>query len=228
MYFITGDKHGDFRHIERFCRTDTSKDDVMIILGDAGINYYQNTRDRSLKQRLENLPITLFCIHGNHEIRPQNISTYHEKLRNGGRVLVEDEYPSLLFAIDGEIYDLGGRQCIVIGGAYSVDKFYRLERGWGWWQDEQPSEAIKQYVEKQLADTGNKIDVVLSHTCPRRYEPTEVFLSFIDQSSVDKSTEAWLDTIEERIFYDKWCCGHYHTQKTVDRVQFLFESIIRF
>lgn len=228
MYFITGDTHGDFRHIERFCSSDTSKGDVIIILGDAGINHYKNTRDSLLKQRLESLPITLFCLYGNHEIRPQNIPAYHEKIWNGGRVLTEDEYPSILFAIDGEIYDLGGRQCIVIGGAYSVDKFYRLAKGWGWWDDEQPSETIKQYVEKQLAGNGNRVDIVLSHTCPLKYEPKEVFLSFIDQSSVDKSTEAWLDIIEERISYDKWYCGHYHTQKTVDKVQFLFGSILRF
>ena len=228
MYFITGDTHGDFSRIMRFCGSDTSKEDVIIVLGDAGINYHKDLKDYILKQRLENLPITMFCLHGNHEIRPQNIPAYHEKIWNGGRVLVEDDYPSILFAIDGEIYNLNGRQCIAIGGAYSVDKFLRLERGWGWWKDEQPSEAIKQYVEKQLADNGNRVDIVLSHTAPLKYEPREAFLSFIDEASVDKSTEAWLDTIEERISYDKWYCGHYHTQKTVDKVQFLFESILRF
>ena len=228
MYFITGDTHGAFSRIMRFCGSDTSKEDVMIVLGDAGINYHKDLKDYILKQRLESLPITMFCLHGNHEIRPQNIPTYHEKIWNGGRVLVEDDYPSILFAIDGEIYNLDGRQCIAIGGAYSVDKFIRLARGWGWWEDEQPSEAIKQYVEKQLADNGNRVDIVLSHTAPLKYEPREVFLSFIDEASVDKSTEAWLDTIEERISYDKWYCGHYHTQKTVDKVQFLFESILRF
>lgn len=41
MYFITGNTQGDSRYSERLCITDTSKDDVMIILGDAGINYYQ-------------------------------------------------------------------------------------------------------------------------------------------------------------------------------------------
>jgi 3-oxoacid CoA-transferase subunit A len=103
-----------------------------------------------------------------------------------------------------------------------------LEKGWGWWAGEQPTEAVKHRVKKQLADNGNRIDVVLSHTCPLKYEPTEVFLPFIDQSGVDKSTEKWLDMIEERIIYDKWYCAHYHTEKTVDKVQFLFESIIPF
>lgn len=37
---------------------------------------------------------------------------------------------------------------MVIGGAYSVDKFYRLSRGMKWWPDEQSSPAIKEeYIE---------------------------------------------------------------------------------
>lgn len=41
MIYITGDTHGDFRNVARFCKKmQTSKKDVLIILGDAGINYY--------------------------------------------------------------------------------------------------------------------------------------------------------------------------------------------
>lgn len=80
-----------------------------------------------------------------------------------------------------------------------MDKFYRLSRGYGWWSDEQPSEEIKQYVEQQLKE--NVIDVVLSHTCPFKYEPVEEFLPGIDQSTVDDSTEKWLDVIEETTDY---------------------------
>lgn len=39
-------------------------------------------------------------------------------------------------------------------------------------------------------------DIILSHTCPFKYEPREMFLAVIDQSTVDTSTERWLDTIE--------------------------------
>ena len=39
-FYITGDTHGDFRRIEQFClENDTTVEDVMIILGDAGIFY---------------------------------------------------------------------------------------------------------------------------------------------------------------------------------------------
>ena len=66
--------------------------------------------------------------------------------------------------------------------------------------------------------------MVLTHTVPIRYEPKEVFLPFIDQSKVDKSTENWLGEIEARLKYDRWYCGHYHTSKTVDRMVLMFED----
>ena len=65
----------------------------------------------------------------NSENRPQNICFYQEKQWHGGRVLYEDDFPNILFPIDGDIFDIEGKQCIVIGGAYSVDKFYRLRMG---------------------------------------------------------------------------------------------------
>ena len=42
MFYITGDCHGDFTRIYDFCEFSqtTQKDDVMIVLGDAGINYF--------------------------------------------------------------------------------------------------------------------------------------------------------------------------------------------
>jgi 3-oxoacid CoA-transferase subunit A len=229
MIYITGDTHGDFRRVEAFCgRLGTSREDIMIVLGDAGVNYYGGKKAALLKTLLSDLPITLFCLHGNHENRPQNIPTYKEILWHGGTVYAEEEYPSLLFAKDGEMFDFDGKQCIVIGGAYSVDKYYRLQNGYGWWPDEQPSDEIKAAVESKLQSVGNKVDVVLSHTCPFKYIPREMFLSQIDQSTVDNSTEEWLDEIEKKIQYEQWYCGHYHTNKSIDKLRFLFEDIAEF
>lgn len=229
MFYITGDTHGQFERIEAFCRRfETSKNDVMIILGDVGINYSGGSRDRMRKEFLEALPITIFAIHGNHEQRPQTIEGYREKIWHGGVVYCEEEFPSLLFAKDGEVFDLDGKQAIVMGGAYSIDKEVRLMYGYGWWPDEQPSEEIKQYVESRLDKLGWKVDVVLSHTTPLKYEPVEVFLKGIDQSRVDKSTEKWLDGIEDRLEYRKWYCGHCHTEKKIDRIEIMFENFDEF
>lgn len=229
MIYVTGDTHGDFRRLYYFTqRFNTTKDDILIILGDAGVNYHGDLRDDIKKNYIANLDITLFCIHGNHEQRPYNFPYYKEQDWHGGKVYIEDTYPNIIFAKDGEIYDLNGYKTIVIGGAYSVDKMYRITHNLGWWADEQPSEEIKQYVEQQLEKNSWNIDIVLSHTTPLKYEPTEVFLSGIDQSSVDKTTEEWLDKIEDKLDYKKWYCGHYHTEKKIDKLQIMFNNIEEF
>ena len=228
MIYITGDTHGDFSRFEYFCReNNTSKDDIMIILGDVGLNFYLDWHDDRRKQFVEKLPLTFFGIHGNHEQRPFAIASYKTKEFHGGLVWYEEEYPDILFAKDGEIYNFDGYECIVIGGAYSVDKDIKALHGL-WFANEQPSKEIKEYVESQLAKRDYKIDVVLSHTCPLDYQPIEVFLSGIDQKSVDSSTEEWLNEIEHKLDYQKWYCGHYHTSKRLYNVQMMFEEIEKF
>ena len=139
-----------------------------------------------------------------------------------GIVRYEEKYPNILFAEDGNVFTIDEKRYLVIGGAYSVDKFYRLVRGFGWWADEQPSDAVKRRVEAVVA--AQPVDYVLSHTCPFKYEPVEVFLPGIDQSTVDDSTERWLDEIEEKLDYTAWYCGHWHIDKRIDRMHFLFNS----
>ena len=100
--------------------------------------------------------------------------------------------------------------------------------GFGWWPDEQPTDAIKQDVQRQLEQQNWNVDVVLSHTVPLKYEPTEVFLEGIDQSQVDKSTEQWLNQIENQLTYRKWYAGHNHTEKEMDQLEIMFENIKEF
>lgn len=221
--YLTGDTHGRFDRILSFCQQrEVEPENTFIILGDVGLNYYGDDRDRESKELLADVPITFFCIHGNHERRPSEELGYEQRAYHGGKVWTQSEYPNILFAIDGEIYDFNGNSCIVIGGAYSVDKYYRLAKGRNWFPDEQPSEGIKANVECALTARNWKVDVVLSHTAPLKYEPTEVFLPMIDQSTVDKSTEEWLDRIEDKLDYERWYCGHYHTEKEIDKIRFLF------
>lgn len=224
MIFYTGDIHGSVVYITSIARKRNLKEnDTIVVLGDVGANYYGDAKDKKVKEAFARLKPVIFCIHGNHEMRPHTIPTYKTKVWNGGVVWYEEEYPNVLFAKDGEIYDIDGIKHLVIGGAYSVDKYYRLARGFNWWSDEQPTEEIKMYVEQQIREKD--FDVILSHTCPMKYEPIECFLPGIDQSTVDKSTEEWLDKIEEGIDYKAWYCGHWHINKRIDKMHFLFHDV---
>ena len=225
-FYITGDTHGNFNRIDYFCqRFETSKEDILCILGDAGINYYLNKKDYMLKQVLQDMPITFFCIHGNHEERPFNISTYITKKWNEGTVYYEEEFPNILFAKDGEIYNINGKSILVIGGAYSVDKEYRLLKGWSWFKDEQPNKEIVKYIEKQITKQRH-FDIVLTHTCPIKTEPRHMFLPFIDQSKVDKTTELLLQRIADWITFDNWYFGHFHGHWDNGKYHMLFEDYV--
>ena len=227
MVYITGDIHGEvYRVSEMIEKYEITPNDIIVILGDVGMNYYGNKHgDRRNKKRLNNFDIPILCIHGNHEMRPETLITYREEPWMGGTVYFEEEFPNLFFAKDGEIYDLEGIKAIAIGGAYSVDKWYRLQRNIHWFPDEQPSVEIKTRVEKKLDDLGWQIDAVLTHTCPYGYIPREAFMSCVDQSTVDNSTELWLDALEKKLNYKAWYCGHWHIEKRIDKIHFLFESV---
>ena len=225
MIYITGDTHRDFARVRDFCEENgTTYDDTLIILGDAGINLYLDYQDTALKEELREYPITMFMIHGNHEERPSEIDTYQEKIWQGGVVYYEEDYPNLLFAKDGEIYDFDGAKAIVIGGAYSIDKYYRLRNNLPWFENEQPSEEIMDYVERQLDNADWRVDYVFSHTAPKQYEPTWAFAPEVSQELVDKTTEEWLDTIERRLDYDYWYCGHYHVESQEGPIRIMFTN----
>ena len=227
MICITGDTHRKFQRIYDFCQIhpQLQPTDIMILLGDTGLNYFGGARDEKYKRMLSTLPLTLLCIHGNHEQRPEEIPTYQTIPWRGGLVYQEPAYPNLLFAQDGSIYHLEGHPAIAIGGAYTANKKEWLAKGRNWWPNEQPSAMTKKRVEQRLEQQNWQVDWVFSHTCPLHQEPQEVFSPDIDQSTVDKSTEQWLQTIADRLSYQAWFCGHFHTEKTVQKLQILFESI---
>lgn len=229
MVYITGDTHRDFsRFIPFIDEKVTTKDDIMIVLGDMGLNYFLDERDEMEKSILADLPLTFFCIHGNHEERPYLCDGYEEVSWGGAAAYMDKRYPNQIFAKDGEIYTINGRSVLVIGGAYSVDKPWRLATGNKWFESEQPSPYIKERVERKLDETGWKVDTVLTHTAPIDYEPRHLFIRGLDQSKVDKSTELWLQTIANRLDFKKWYYGHYHGEWQVKNFEMLYTHIKKF
>ena len=86
------------------------------------------------------------------------------------------------------------------------------ENGWcGWFEEEQLNDAERATAANLCKNKS--YDFVLTHTCPISWEPRDLFLSMVDQSSVDKTTELWLDEIKSTFSWNVWLFGHYHADR---------------
>ena len=224
-YYITGDCHAHFEKLIWLARFNKKlgKEDVIILLGDVGLNYFGADKDRENKKILADFPNYFLCIHGNHEESPYHIQTYRTQIWHGGEVYYEPEFPNIVFAKDGEIYDFDGKKAIAIGGAYSRDKEYRLLTGLPWFPDEQPDDKVKSQVENKLNEVDWKVDYVFSHTCPLVYRPNR--RNEKCQEKIDLSTEEWMDEIAKKLDYSQWYFGHYHDNIQYIDAQLLYEEI---
>lgn len=132
--YITGDIHGDMNDLAARveCIPNASKDDLLIILGDCAFFYSvffgKPESDTARQKYAAALPVTILCIQGNHEVPYKEMAAKKIKLLGG------DGYESneIYFAANGTTLDINGKKCLCIGGAYSVDKEWRLLRGSGW------------------------------------------------------------------------------------------------
>lgn len=215
---VTGDTHGRVSerlvYIKNMMSDYDPSETAVIILGDVGFNYYKSKSDWKHKQEAARFGYTLYCLRGNHEDRASNmkqfIETYDEFVH--GYVIYEKDFPNIKYFSD-EIatYNIMGKVVLCVPGAYSVDKWYRLQNNWQWFAEEQLTTEEMAHAEKDFS--GYHFDVVLSHTCPIDWEPRDLFLRSIDQSKVDKTMEIWLGKFKDMISWNLWLFGHYHSDR---------------
>lgn len=223
QWFATGDTHGDF---SRFYKLNSCVPDNevwgVIILGDASINYWLSKRDDKLKAGIcHKYPkLRFYCVRGNHEARPNDVKGMLKVwiYEVGNFVYYQPEYPNIYYLIDGHEYSFNGYRALICGGAYSIDKYYRLERQaqglyGGWFENEQLSQKERDNIMKIAA--GESYDLILAHTCPWEWEPRDLFLSFIDQNQVDDSMERWLSELIQACQWKVFLCGHFHDDRTL-------------
>ena len=214
---ITGDCHGKvdqrLTYIQQMMTEYDPSETAIIILGDVGFNYYKNKKDWKLKHHAAQFGYTVYCLRGNHEDRANNckVNMVYDSFVHG-YVYMDAEFPNIIYFSDEVAeYEIMGKKILCIPGAYSVDKWYRLQNDWHWFAQEQLTEEEMQYAEKTFG--GKYYDFVFSHTAPLKWEPTDLFLNCIDQSTVDKTMEVWLDKFESMILWKCWCFGHYHADR---------------
>ena len=214
-WMVTGDCHAGFSRFKNYDKEfQQGKDCAVIILGDSGLNYTLDEGDSHLKNMLhKKYKFTIYCVRGNHEARPQDVPgmevIYDEDVN--GDVYYQPQWPRIRYFKDWGVYNIGGHSVAVIGGAYSVDKFYRLKNHLRWFANEQLSREEMKEVREALV--GRAIDLVFTHTCPYPWQPADLFLSSIDQSMVDNSMEIFLEELAASFDWKIWCFGHFHSDR---------------
>lgn len=237
--FITGDKHGEYVELsKKLIQADVTSKDVVIILGDHGTLYYDDAgSDRKKALLAMNLP-TFICLRGNHDRRPDCAAFNHQLIdidtpTHAGQFYMDPKRPTILYTKEYGWYRFGTKRVFVICGAFSVDKYHRFDMqkagfsSYYWFSDEQLFPRELKEAERLIKD-GEDDFVIMSHTAPLKYLPREMFLSRVDQSKVDKTMERWMDKIESTAPYAAWYAGHFHVDKVIDRMRFMFNDLILF
>ena len=218
-WYLVGDRHGVYAEYRKLKHLKDQDEQVaVIVLGDCGLNYYLDYRDDKIKKYVNDFGILIYCVRGNHEERPELACDdmkiiWDEFTQN--YIFQQEKYPNIRYFIDGHKYIFNSNNetysALIIGGAYSVDKHYRLLNNWNWFKYEQLSKEEMLDIENKVS--GNSFDFVFSHTCPLSWQPTDLFWPSVDQTTVDNTMEVWLDKLKDNIDWGIWCFGHYHADR---------------
>lgn len=215
MIYITGDTHGkiDFKKLEAYFKNEyVSNKDYLIILGDAGIVWSQKEMfisDYSM------LGLTVFYIDGNHE-NFDLLNTFPILTKNGAKCHLLSK--NVYHIMRGEILKLNDLLFLCIGGATSIDKFFRIE-GKSWWNDEHITDFDISNALDNLKKYNYNVDYVISHCAPSEFVN---MLGFEKDNDTDQ-----LSRILKDVIFKKWYFGHYHLDIEKDNFRCFYNNMLR-
>lgn len=252
MIYITGDTHAEFSRFttKRFPdQREMTRDDFVIICGDFGGVWYDNSTERyNLKQLARRNPTFLFA-DGNHENFDILNSEFPIVDFHGGKAHKIRE--NIYHLMRGYVYELEGKTFFVFGGAKSHDiqdgiidpadypslkeavKDYNFRtfhlgemlriKGLSWWEQELPTQEEMDRGIENLKRYDFKVDYVISHCCPT------FVATLLGYKNPDKLTDYFQSLIfDHGTQFCEWHFGHYHRDVRVNREFFLhYERIER-
>lgn len=210
--YITGDTHGNeangFNKLSSKIFLEgrnLTKNDIMIIAGDAGIVWDGSKTDLFWQKWLAGKKYQTVFIDGNHE-NHSLLNNYPIEPWFGGKVR---NVNGVLLLMRGEIFTLSnGITLLTIGGAKSHDTAFRTKGKSFWPELEQPSEEEQKYTLNNIEKFSWNVDIVVTHTCPARCLQ---YLSMLNgQYYKPSETELFLDKIAEKLKFKQWYFGHFH------------------
>lgn len=226
MIWLCGDTHGltDIYKVEEYfeelqvCGEDVTKEDYLIILGDAGVCWDDGFMDMEVQDTLHSLPCSVLWIDGNHEnfdlIEEYPITTW-----KGGNVqFIQND---IIHLMRGQIYEIEGKSFFTFGGGFSIDKQLR-QPGLSWWPQEMPSWDEYEEGKRNLDKSGNQVDYILTHTCPN-YIAHELVT---DVYPGEEELQQYFDDISQQVDFDMWYFGHWHMDQMEENFRCLWNDIV--
>jgi len=220
LIYITGDTHRDLDidKIKRFDDSTLTKEDYLIICGDAGFVWHGTNEDDYLCEWLEQRNFTTLFVDGNHE-NHNALDTMPIELWNGGKIHKINS--SAFHLMRGQVFTIDGKQIFTMGGATSTDKHYR-EENVSWWAREMPSKDEYEEALSNLEANKWNVDFVITHTAP-----DSIVHDLCAWYEKDELTQ-FLSMIDGKLEYKHWFFGHFHDDRVIDNKHtMLYEDIIR-
>lgn len=228
MVFITGDTHGLLDVLKLSnpyfpARSSLTKKDYLIVAGDFGGLWDGSWRDEKTLDFFSSEPYTTLFVDGNHE-NFDLLKKYPVEEWNGGKIqrIRED----IFHLMRGQVFNIEGHTYFTFGGGLSIDKLMRKEHI-SWWREEYASEDEKKEALENLEKHGNKVDFVITHTCPEIVK-REGVSRCIPLKNAKCETEAFLDEIIKKLTYKSWFFGHYHADLYFEeyRMLCLYQEVV--
>jgi len=192
--------------------------DYLIILGDVGILWDGGTGDKKVRSTLESFPVTTLWIDGNHD-NFDLLEKYETNMWHGGKAhFITDK---IIHLCRGQVFDIEGKKFFTFGGGNSIDRIYRNE-GLNWWSREMPSNEEYEEGLDNLEKAENKVDYILTHTCPEMVAKKLVAYMYPGEEVLQR----YLDRIAEYTEFEEWYFGHWHKDRTVGKYRCLYNDIV--
>lgn len=201
--YVAGDWHGDISWASSCLReAEANTIDTIIQVGDFGYWEHNNEGAYYLDKLSENAQlrgVNVVWLDGNHE----NHTLLREKYVDAERS--EEGFwkirENVWYSPRGNVWEWYGKRLMTLGGAFSIDRDWRV-LGKSFWAEEEITPE-----EEALAKSRGKIDYLFTHDAPTTY-PNPLWKvdtnSLAQRQAVSRVADACRPSV--------WFHGHYHSQ----------------
>ena len=221
---LSGDTHGTIdinKVIDFFNEHDGfTRDDYLIILGDVAVCGFSKEDEMQTKDVLNELPVTVLFIDGNHE-NFSELNSYDVEQWNGGKVhFIRD---NIIHLMRGQVFNIGGKKFFTFGGAYSIDRDTRI-KDYTWFPEEIPTD--EEYEEGLANHEKNdfEVDYILTHTGPSE---AVSYMGYGEWADEEVTLRKYLQRIADNTDFKAWYFGHFHEDAEIeDTFYCLYEDLV--